>query len=371
MKNINKLLAILLLVIFIVACTNEEEFTDSKNIKVNNKNLDKSDFSPISPFPEYEQIDITGEQAKVLLINFNKAMNNQMSMPNMEIKQALLAMEMYFNYAIVDKNKNYDITASYQEQSFEFTVNVDDNTISGEELKTNFRQFLIGIKDAMSNKFMKFSDLFVSSKTGSIITFKIIIPPYLEGMDTHNAAMITVPSCPVVREVGDIPSVPENVVIDWGVYFDGWVSSPGTGYAGFPYFWDNSQEILHSYCIKPLDFFVYGIVTDNNIQTSLFDLSKYYYRSDDRDNHPYFYYNYEYNNNEIMNYLIPATLLAADDIRQELDNNLLLLNITPKLDFPYRTDLVYSIGFGGLKISDYTAGNVIPKFPWDDIIFNY
>ncbi len=374
MKNIKKIIFIALLAISAVACTNEDDFVESKDNKMTNKSdINELNYSPISPFPEYEQIDITGEQAKVLLVNFNKAMNNQMSMPNMEIKQALLAMEMYFNYAIVDKNKNYDITASYKEKTFEFTVNVNDSIISGGELKTKYRQFLIGIKNEMSNKYMKFSDIFVSSKTGSTITFKIIIPPYLEGMDTHNAAMITIPSCPIVREVGDIPSVPEDVVIDWGIYFENWTYNPSTGNLGFPYFFGNPQNILESYCVKPLEGFVYGITGNTLVEYYRYNSAYHYFQSDNYYEHPYFDYSHVFNNQEIMDYLIPPTLVRADELRQTITEGKLLLDIEIVLNFPYLLDERYTIDAGCLQIEEYKSGYVVPwiefELDTDNIVF--
>ncbi|MDD2577369.1 MAG: hypothetical protein PHV76_07690 [Bacteroidales bacterium] len=362
MKNIKKIIFIALIAIFAVACTNEEDFTDSKNSKVNNKNLDKSDFLPISPFPEYEQIDITEQQAQDLLVDFNKAMNNEISMPDMEIKQALLAMEMYFNYAIVDKNQGYDVTASYQEQSFEFTVNVDDNIISGEELKTNFRQFLIGIKDAMSNKFMKFSDLFVSSKTGTTITFKIIIPPFLPFAPEADMLAIGMHSCPVVREVGDIPNVASFIHIDLGDYVNN-----GQPITSDVYSYPLPQ--LRSLCLKPLFGFVYGITSlneDSPYSTEyywLVDVPTYF-----QSPYPYF------NNNDFAQTIIPATLNSADQIRQTLNDESMLLDIFPNILLRSRLSLKSgSISGASLTIPKYIIGTVIrqePSINIDDIRFN-
>lgn len=365
MKNIKKIIFIALLAIFAVACTNEEEFTDSKNIKVNNKNLEQSDFSPISPFPEYEQINFTSQQAQNLLFDFNKAMNNEISMPDMEIKQALLAMEMYFNYAIVDKNTDYDVTASYQEQSFEFTINVNDSIISGEELKTNFRQFLIGIKDAMSNKFMKFSDLFVSSKTGTTITFKIIIPPYLPFAPEIDMLAIGMHSCPVVREVGDIPNVPSFIHIDLGDYVNnGQPITPGVYSYPLPQ--------LRSLCLKPLFGFVYGMTSFNPLgdyQT----IGEYYwlvslpYPQCFVSPYPYF------NNIDFEQTIIPATLNRADQIRQTFTDGSKLLDIYTNLELRGYIDCKSGMSAAVLSIVKWMKGTVIPQEPSiniDDIRFN-
>jgi hypothetical protein len=371
MKQIKNILAIAILVLFAVACTDENEFTDSKN----NKNLEKSDFSPISPYPEYEKIDITDKEAMDLLYDFNKAMNKEASMPDMEVNKALLAMEMYFNYAIVDKQVNYDKKEQYPKQEFEFTVNFDGK-ISGNELQTKYREFLIRVKQAMSNKFLRFSDLFVSSKTESTITFKIIIPPYLlEGINDAIFDMIHIPSCPVVREVGDIPTVPNDVEIDWSTYFEGY--GPYVPMEHFPYFWNNSQEILHSYCIKSLDFFVYGITTIHDNRTDDFWSTEQYYfitnLSYPSRNTQDFDYKHKFNNQEIMDYLIPTTLAEADELRQNISEGETLLDITPKLDFPYYWDDYYTIMFGGLKIPWYKTGHLIPwielQYNMDNIVF--
>ena len=244
MKRIKYILSIAILVVFAIGCTNEDDF-DSKNSKTNDKSLPKSDYSPLSPYPEYEQINITDQQAMNLLVDFNMAMNNEVEMPDMEVNEALLAMEMYFNYAIVDKQVDYKENEPYEGQEFEFTVNLD-GTIVGTTLKAQYRAFLIEIKDAMANKFLRFSDMFVSAKTSSSITFKIIIHPYLDGMHDLNAAMIPMPSCPVVREVGDMPIIPEDVHIDFADYVDnGCLIIPND---------DRSYALpqLHTLCLKQI-----------------------------------------------------------------------------------------------------------------------
>ncbi|MPL66609.1 hypothetical protein SDC9_12296 [bioreactor metagenome] len=364
MENIKKYIFIALLAIFAVACTNEEDFTDSKNSKVNNKNLDKSDFLPISPFPEYEKIDITEQQAQDLLVDFNKAMNNEISMPDMEIKQALLAMEMYFNYAIVDKNTDYDVTASYEEKSFEFTVNVDDAEIYGDELKTKYRQFLIGIKNEMSNKFMKFSDLFVSSKTDNTITFKIIIPPHLPFAPEADMLAIGMHSCSVVREVGDIPNVANFIHIDIGDYVN-------NGQPITPDAYSYSLPQLRSLCLKPLFGFVYGITS---FASSYFIGGEYYtlfsltYPHFISEPYPYF------NNEDFENILIPATLNRADIIRQSLNDGLKLLDININMDFRGYIGLKSSsLSTAVLIIDNWMQGTVVRQEPTiriDDIIFN-
>ncbi len=374
MKQLKTILAIAIISVFAISCTDEEQFTDSKNNKINNKSLQKSDFSHVSPYPEYEQINITNQGVMDLLDSFNNAMNNKIPMPDMEINRALLAMETYFNYAIVDKQVNYNKKEQYPEQEFEFTVNFDGK-ISGSELKTKYREFLIRVKQAMSNKFLRFSDLFVSSKTESTITFKIIIPPYLLDIDDDLLFdMIHFPSCPVVREIGDVPMVPDNVEIDWSTYFDGY--GPYVPMEHFPYFWDNSQEILHSYCIKPLDGFVYGITTTNDNRSVDRWNTRQYFITDlgyQSRNTQYFPYNHKFNNQEIMDYLIPTTLEEADEFRQNLSEGETLLDITPKLDFPYYWNENYTIMFGGLKIPWYKTGHLIPWIEFthnmDNIVF--
>ena len=253
MKKIKYILSIAILVIFAIGCTNEDDF-DSKNSKTNDKSLPKSDYSPLSPYPEYEQINITAQKAMNLLVDFNKAMNNEVEMPDMEVNEALLAMEMYFNYAIVDKQLNSNQNKPYEGQEFEFTVNIDDKIV-GTELKTQYTDFLIEIKDAMANKFLRFSDMFVSAKTGSTITFKIIIPPFLDCAPDYNVAMISMPSCPIVREVGEMPAIPEDVHIDFADYvINGNLIINCMSYP---------LPQLHSLCLKPLEGFVYGITSLN------------------------------------------------------------------------------------------------------------
>lgn len=320
MKQIKYILSIAVLVIFAAGCTNEDDF-DSKNSKTNDKSLDKSDYSPLSPYPEYEQIKITDQEAMNLLVDFSKAMNKEGEMPDMEVNEALLAMEMYFNYAIVDKQVDYNKNEPYEGQEFEFTVNLDGKIV-GTTLKTQYRDFLIEIKDAMANKFLRFSDMFVSAKTSSSITFKIIIPPYLDGMHDLNMAMVEMPSCPVVREVGDMPIIPEDVHIDIADYISGGQFISPNIYNCYP------LPQLHSLCLNPLEGFVYGITSSFSDIPYFSD--GYYFLV------PYFtsYDNY-FDNNDFEDPIVPLTLHRANQLRQTLDEGLTLLDVSPELLFVY------------------------------------
>ncbi|MFA5541420.1 MAG: hypothetical protein WC984_07080 [Bacteroidales bacterium] len=362
-KIINKLfLATALVALVLSSCTNEADFIDNKTSKTN-KNIINNE----RLFPEYEEIDISHQEAFDLLLQFNESMNDIIPMEDMNINEALLAMEMYFNYAIVDKNTEYDIQASYPQQEFEFTLNIIDDVISGDELKTNYTDFLIGIKSVMANKFLRFSDLFVSSKTDSLLTFTLIIPPYLDGIENINEDIMNLPSCPIVRNINEIPDVPEEVEIDWNIYFEDFVPIPGSGFSGFNYFFNNYQEILHSYCLKQAEGFVYGI-NSSHLIVDLQNWEQYYFRSNDTYNHDNFPPNHKFNYTEIMNVLLPSTLIASDEIRQSLDNNKYLLDVVPVLDFPPLPDMLYTIKFGGLRFSSYREGYLVH---WLELEFSY
>lgn len=319
-------------------------------------------------FPEYEEIDISHQEAFDLLLQFNESMNDIIPMEDMNINEALLAMEMYFNYAIVDKNTEYDIQASYPQQEFEFTLNIIDDIISGDKLKTNYTDFLIGIKSVMANKFLRFSDLIVSSKTDSLLTFTLIIPPYLDGIENINEDKMNLPSCPIVRNINEIPDVPEEVIIDWSIYFANY--PPYTPMGNFPYFWNNPQDILESYCLKPLDGFVYGITEENIVNYDKWNLFNYYFISNTgytSRNTTFFSYKHIFNNTEIMEYLIPTTLEEADELRQSLPANKYLLDLSIELNYPYYFDMYYSIIGSCLAINQYKTGYLIP---WIEISLN-
>ncbi|MBP6429407.1 MAG: hypothetical protein KA273_03310, partial [Bacteroidales bacterium] len=95
-----------------------------------------------------------------------------------------------------------------------------------------------------------------------------------------------------------------------------------------------------------------------------YSISQYYFLTNGYDenyevNDESFSYMQVFDNENIMNYLIPATLVAADSFRQILSPGHTLIDIDIKLDFGYYANFIYTFAFGGLKILGYKSSHLI------------
>ena len=214
-KIINKLfLATALVALVLTSCSDEADVLDNKPIK-NKKTVEES----LRPYPEFEEISINAEDVISLLLDFNQAMNGEIEMSDMQIDTALLLMETYFNYGVVDKQSNYDLSSTYEETSFEFTLNlINENQLTGFELQEGFTEFLNNVKSDMSGKYLKFSDLYVSEYDGASITFKLIIPPYTQ--EEYDMWPSGVPVVRVLKTNEDPLNIPSYYTIDWMEIFN-------------------------------------------------------------------------------------------------------------------------------------------------------
>ena len=216
MKHIfyKTILAIALVALVLTSCTDEADVLDNKPIK-NKKTVEES----LRPYPEFEKISINAEDVISLLLDFNQAMNGEIEMSDMQIDTALLLMETYFNYGVVDKQSNYDLSSTYEETSFEFTLNlINENQLTGFELQEGFTEFLNNVKSDMSGKYLKFSDLYVSEYDGASITFKLIIPPYTQ--EEYEMWPSGVPVVRVLKTNEDPLNIPSYYTIDWMEIFN-------------------------------------------------------------------------------------------------------------------------------------------------------
>lgn len=219
MKHIfyKTILATALVALVLTSCTDEADVLDNKPIK-NKKTVEES----LRPYPEFEEIRINAEDVISLLLDFNKAMNGEIEMSDMQIDTALLLMETYFNYGVVDKQSNYDLSSTYEETSFEFTLNlINENQLTGFELQEGFTEFLNNVKSDMSGKYLKFSDLYVSEYDGASITFKLIIPPYTQ--EEYDMWPSGVPVVRVLKTNEDPLNIPSYYTINWmEIYNNEW-----------------------------------------------------------------------------------------------------------------------------------------------------
>lgn len=86
-------------------------------------------------------------------------------------------MEFYFNYAVVDKQKDYD-TIAYDSRTISFSLDLNKNgKIDVAILKDKYTLFLSNVISSMNNKYLLYSDLYVQDINYNEIIFGLYIPP--------------------------------------------------------------------------------------------------------------------------------------------------------------------------------------------------
>ncbi|MDD4068789.1 MAG: hypothetical protein PHG98_03530 [Bacteroidales bacterium] len=229
MTTIKNILAIALLVIFAVSCTNEEDLRRSdENIILNNKSLVKIDTMMYEDITDEDAFIINENTSKYELVNYSDnemisilnsfdalIKNNNNSMPPYDIAKALFAMETYLNYALINKQTSFD-TSSYSGANFSFTIPLNtDKKINPNELRNAFMDFIGSVLENMGNKYLQYSDLYIENITSSQITFNLSIPPF---------AYVSVPyqlRGMIVRIPNDFPAIPSGVSSDWNSMHEG------------------------------------------------------------------------------------------------------------------------------------------------------
>lgn len=175
MKNIKQILAIAILGIFAVACTDEDALTNDS--KANTKTTVSSSYDQRDH--TYESKDYTEDEAFAMMQKFDSLMRGEgLSTSEYDINEALFAMEFYYNYAVVDKQKDYD-TASYDGQTFTFTLDLNSKgNIDVDVLREKYTTFLNYVITSMGDKYLQYSDLYVSEKTSNSIIIGLEVLPY-------------------------------------------------------------------------------------------------------------------------------------------------------------------------------------------------
>lgn len=147
------------------------------------------------------------------LVEFTEAINEGIEMQVLNINKALLLMETFFNYAIVDKQYTYDTSISYENTVFTFTVDLgeEDMIENPNQLRQNFQAFIEDVRAEMGNKYMQFSDLYVLEKDCNSITFALEMPSF-ENIDAFPVG----PRCQVVMRDNDLSWLPYHIELEWG-----------------------------------------------------------------------------------------------------------------------------------------------------------
>ncbi|MDR1848364.1 MAG: hypothetical protein LBR17_09675 [Bacteroidales bacterium] len=150
-----------------VSCADEDESANNSNGR--NNSLNKS----------YEETDLSPKEILDMTIDFSDAYNGEITMPDMTVTNALLSMEMFFNYAVAGKVNATTSYDSYNEENFEFSVALNPgDTISGDILLGAYREFLDGVIASIGNRYTLLSDMTVTSVTDTNVTFQLTIPAF-------------------------------------------------------------------------------------------------------------------------------------------------------------------------------------------------
>ena len=173
MKNIKKIICIALLAIFAVACTDE----NIENSAIEKKSTQIEYLKEDSRDHTYE-IDYNDKEILIVIQRIDSLMNgSNISLNEYTIEEALFAMELYFNYAVVDKQINCD-TLGYEAKIFTFSLERNrSGKIDVQSLKEKYTLFLNNVISSINNKYILYSDLYVHEINDNNIKFGLYIPP--------------------------------------------------------------------------------------------------------------------------------------------------------------------------------------------------
>ena len=208
MKNINKIIAIAVLTVFAVGCTNEDDL-DSSGAKFNKKNTTQGGNE--RPYPEYEIVNYSSNETHSMLEKFNKQVNDESStLVDMPIEEALYIMETYLNYGVFDKANSVGKYANKELRTFTFTVATQEGKVIGSELKDKYLDFTVNILNTMRGVILPLSDMYVKDISSTSVTFGLDINPTKVPPHPNLRSFF-----PEFYQPGDAITVPQNVSSPW------------------------------------------------------------------------------------------------------------------------------------------------------------
>lgn len=208
MKNIKNILAVAILLIFAVACTDENDLENNATNHINLKTLGQD----YRKYASFEDKTFTDDQIKSMIYDFNNAVNNtNVIMPDYDISTALFDMEFHFNYGVVVKMPYDTNAAPYDKLSFSFSVPIEDSIIDGTTLKNAYINFVNSVVEQMNGKNLELSDWYVKDISSTSVTFGLdmehLYLPY--GADNN-----TMPAINKIKDPNYI-SVPVSLTSRW------------------------------------------------------------------------------------------------------------------------------------------------------------
>jgi len=208
MKKTKNILAIVILAIFAVACTDESDFENGATNQINNKSLEQD----YQKYAFYEDKTFTDDELTDMLDVFNNAVNNDdVIMPDYDISTALTNMEFHFNYGIVVKmpfNKNAE---SYDKLTFSFSVPVENDIISGPALKNAYTAFVNDVVGEMEGKNFEISDLYVQNVSPTLVTFELDMEPLRLPPGADDATLMAIKG---IKDYNSV-SIPAGLTSRW------------------------------------------------------------------------------------------------------------------------------------------------------------
>jgi len=271
MKNIKQILAIAILGIFAVACTDENDLENNTTNHINKKTLEQD----YGKYAFYEDKTFTDDQLSKMLYEFNNAVNNKdVTMPDYDISTALINMEFHFNYGVVVKMPFNKKAQPYDKLTFSFSVPIEDNIINGTNLKNAYINFVNNVVEEMNGRNMELSYLYVKDVSSTLVTFGLDMEPLRLPFGADDATM------PAIKHIKDPNSVsiPSNVTSRWD-NLPSW-----SLYQGYNIPYDHNyqrgayEDVVHNYSferfpigylISPNRELVYGHFRPNGIEKNV------------------------------------------------------------------------------------------------------
>ena len=211
-NNINKFFIAAVLVAFVLtSCTDEEDIINGStktNPKTNKVLVTEKQPYEICQYPEYDDNDYDETTMMHYIEDFDRLMRTgESEVQTYDLTKSVAVLELYYNYAVVDKQTSYDASIEYDPQIFEFTVPLYEGEVNVTELSDAYREFLNDVLETMGSKYLMYSNIYVENKTSNSVTFGLLTTGLTEGLPGMTRLRL-------LRDYSEV-SIPSGLVLDW------------------------------------------------------------------------------------------------------------------------------------------------------------
>ena len=258
MKQFKYILAIAVLAIFTVGCTDENELYNG--VKSNDPIKQKTSVGSSRKHSEYEPTDKYNDKELQKMVNtFNNILNTQGAlMPDYSIADAVIMLETHFNYGVVYKLPyNQDAEEYFEQLNFEFTVPIYANKVKGESLKPLYFEFVEDIIRRMPNKNLEFSDIYVKDINETTVTFGLEMNPSFKLPFYPNNFMFGIRK---FKERGEAINIPSSRYSTWSDWASG---APEKVVQSFSYNRLIPNEYIYTTIVPGYGFNIFSHQTEN------------------------------------------------------------------------------------------------------------